>query len=514
MDAPAPPVTTTLLLRGKRVLSAFRRGRLLRRVRAHHPSITDLDGRWIYFARTGDAAPWLVERLERLLDASCTTDARAKAVLDDAILVAPRPGTISPWSSKATDIAHLCGLESMVRIERGVAWSIARAGGPSRDCAEALAESGLLHDRMTQCAFVPGTPVPGISGANPDPPPPNAPGSSTSGSSTPGARASGTSLGLPPPNASGSSASGAGAPGSSASGPGASGWGTSGAGVSPLPDAEAERLFLERRALALDAAASSSHSTVALGALRDANEALGLGLSPGEIDYLRERFGVLGRDPTDVELMMFAQVNSEHCRHKIFNASWTIDGVECERSPFEMIRHTHACNPGRVLSAYRDNAAVMRGHEASRFAPDPHTGRYSAEPGRAGILMKVETHNHPTAISPFPGAATGAGGEIRDEAATGRGGRSKAGITGFSVSNLRIPDFVQPWEYGTQAGARRLRTGDHDRRPPRRRRVQQRIRAPRPRRIFPHPRDRRCSRDRRGLWRCLSRRLRPRRLHP
>ena len=475
MDAPAPPVTTTLLLRGKCVLSAFRRGRLLRRVRAHHPSITDLDGRWIYFARTGDAAPWLVERLERLLDASCTTDARAKAVLDDAILVAPRPGTISPWSSKATDIAHLCGLESMVRIERGVAWSIARAGGPSRDCAEALAESGLLHDRMTQCAFVPGTPVPGISGANPDLPPPNAPGSSTSGagasgSSTPGARVSGTSLGLPPPNAPGSStsgsstpgarasgtslglpplnASGSSAPGASAPGSSGSGWGTSGAGASPLPDAEAERLFLERRALALDAAASSSHSTVALGALRDANEALGLGLSPGEIDYLRERFGVLGRDPTDVELMMFAQVNSEHCRHKIFNASWTIDGVECERSPFEMIRHTHACNPGRVLSAYRDNAAVMRGHEASRFAPDPHTGRYSAEPGRAGVLMKVETHNHPTAISPFPGAATGAGGEIRDEAATGRGGRSKAGITGFSVSNLRIPDFVQPWEYG------------------------------------------------------------------
>ena len=407
------PVTTTLLLRGGRALSAFRRERLLRRVRTRHPSIAGVDGRWIYFARTGDAASWLVERLERLLDASCVTGGRVECGLDGAIVVMPRPGTISPWSSKATDIARLCGLESVDRIERGVAWSIACAGGSARDCAEALAESGLLHDRMTQCAFVPDAPVPGVSGPSPD---------------------------LPPPGDSGSSAPDAGAPGS-----GASDRDASGAGASSLPDAGAGGLFPERQALALDA--SPSHSTVALDALREANAALGLGLGPDEVDYLRERFGALGRDPTDVELMMFAQVNSEHCRHRIFNASWTIDGVERERSPFEMIRHTHACNPGGVLSAYRDNAAVMRGHEASWFAPDPRTGRYSAEPGRVEILMKVETHNHPTAISPFPGAATGAGGEIRDEAATGRGARSKAGVTGFSVSNLRIPDFVQPWEH-------------------------------------------------------------------
>ena len=366
MDLPPPPVTATLLLRGGCALPALRRERLLRRVRTRHPSITGVDGRWIYFARTGGAASWPVERLERLLDASCVTGGRVECGLDGAIVVMPRPGTISPWSSKATDVARLCGLESVDRIERGVAWSIACAGGSARDCAEALAESGLLHDRMTQRAFV--------------------------------------------------------------------------------PDAGIGGLFPEHRALALDA--TSSHSTVALDALREANAALGLGLGPDEVDYLRERFGALGRDPTDVELMMFAQVNSEHCRHKIFNASWTIDGVERERSPFEMIRHTHACNPGGVLSAYRDNAAVMRGHEASWFAPDPRTGRYSAEPGRVEILMKVETHNHPTAISPFPGAATGAGGEIRDEAATGRGARSKAGVTGFSVSNLRIPDFVQPWEHG------------------------------------------------------------------
>ena len=403
MDIPTPPVTTTLLLRGGCALSAFRRERLLRCARTRHPSIAGIDGRWIYFARTGDTASWLVGRLERLLDASCVPGGRTEIGLDGAIVVMPRPGTISPWSSKATDIARLCGLESVDRIERGVAWSITCAGGPARDCAEALAESGLLHDRMTQCAFMPRAPMPGVSGANLGSPPPNAPDSGASGSGTSGADAF-------------------------------------------FPGAGLEAVSPERRALALDAAAS--HSTVALDALREANAALGLGLGPDEIDYLRERFGALGRDPTDVELMMFAQVNSEHCRHKIFNASWTIDGVERERSPFEMIRHTHACNPGGVLSAYRDNAAVMRGHEATWFVPDPRTGRYSAEPGRVEILMKVETHNHPTAISPFPGAATGAGGEIRDEAATGRGGRSKAGITGFSVSNLRIPDFVQPWEHG------------------------------------------------------------------
>ena len=386
MDASAPQFTTNLLLRGGRTLSAFRRERLLRRVRACRPAVTGLDGRWIYFARAVDATPWLIERLERLLDASCVAGERAEAVPDDMIVVAPRPGTISPWSSKATDIARHCGLEGVVRIERGIAWSIAREGGPSRDCAAALAESGLLHDRMTQCTFLPGTCLPG------------------------------TCL------------------------PGTSSAGVSGTNSSVSSVADAEALFLDR--------APPPLSMITLDTLRDANEALGLALNPGEIDYLRERFSALGRDPTDVELTMFAQVNSEHCRHKIFNASWTIDGVERERSLFEMIRHTHACNPGGVLSAYRDNAAVMHGHEASWFVPDPRTGRYSAEPGRVEILMKVETHNHPTAISPFPGAATGAGGEIRDEAATGRGARAKAGITGFSVSNLRIPDFVQPWEHG------------------------------------------------------------------
>ena len=375
MDAPAPLVTTVLTFRGGYVLPAFRRERLLERVRAREPSVTGLDGRWIYFVRGGGVPARIVERLERLLDASLVPRGRAPAVLAGTIVVAPRPGTISPWSSKATDVARRCGLEGVSRIEHGVAWSIAHTGGDPCKIRSSLRGSGLLHDRMTQCAspgraFLPDDPGPG---------------------------------------------------------------------------AGTEAIFLD--------GAPPSHRTIALGtdprgALEAANASLGLALGPREIDYLRARFGELGRDPTDAELMMFAQVNSEHCRHKIFNASWTVDGVGQERSLFEMIRHTQACSPGEVLSAYRDNAAVMRGHPVGWFVPDPRTRRYSAVPGRVEIVMKVETHNHPTAISPFPGAATGAGGEIRDEAATGRGARGKAGVTGFSVSNLRIPGFVQPWEHG------------------------------------------------------------------
>ena len=374
MDAPAPPVTDFLLFRGRPAVAAFRHERLVERARACRPGITDLHGRWIYFARTDNASDRIVRRLEELLDASFVPNERAAAALDAAIVVTPRPGTISAWSSKATDIARHCALDCVARIERGVAWKIAQTGGDQREAARAIAESGILHDRMTQHAWPPRAFL----------------------------RATSTS------------------------------------------DAGAAALFLD--------GTPPSHSTVRLGAdphgaLEDANASLRLALSPEEIDYLRARYLELGRDPTDAELMMFAQVNSEHCRHKIFNASWTVDGVRCGRSLFDMVRHTQACSPGDVLSAYRDNAAVARGHAASWFVPDPDTGRYSPVPGRVEILMKVETHNHPTAISPFPGAATGSGGEIRDEAATGRGARSKAGVTGFSVSNLRIPGFVQPWEH-------------------------------------------------------------------
>ncbi|MDQ3229397.1 MAG: phosphoribosylformylglycinamidine synthase, partial [Pseudomonadota bacterium] len=186
---------------------------------------------------------------------------------------------------------------------------------------------------------------------------------------------------------------------------------------------------------------------IPLAQLEAANTRLGLALADDEIDYLRLRFGELGRDPSDVELMMFAQANSEHCRHKIFNASWTVDGKQQPHSLFKMIRNTHAQTPEHTLSAYSDNAAVIEGYSAQRFRPDADSHEYRAEAVQpSAFCIKVETHNHPTAISPFAGASTGAGGEIRDEGATGRGGKPKAGLSGFSVSHLRIPTLPQPWE--------------------------------------------------------------------
>ncbi|MDM8620343.1 phosphoribosylformylglycinamidine synthase, partial [Escherichia coli] len=181
-------------------------------------------------------------------------------------------------------------------------------------------------------------------------------------------------------------------------------------------------------------------------ALIDANLRLGLALAEDEIDYLQDAFTKLGRNPNDIELYMFAQANSEHCRHKIFNADWVIDGEQQPKSLFKMIKNTFETTPDHVLSAYKDNAAVMEGSEVGRYFADHETGRYDFHQEPAHILMKVETHNHPTAISPWPGAATGSGGEIRDEGATGRGAKPKAGLVGFSVSNLRIPGFEQPWE--------------------------------------------------------------------
>ncbi|HEY5790170.1 MAG TPA: phosphoribosylformylglycinamidine synthase [Gammaproteobacteria bacterium] len=210
-----------------------------------------------------------------------------------------------------------------------------------------------------------------------------------------------------------------------------------------LDQAQLERLFASHAPAPLATVALLAHGREALVV---ANASLGLALSDDEIDYLADNFGRLGRDPTDVELMMFAQANSEHCRHKIFNASWSIDGAPQPLSLFGMIRNTHACHPGGVLSAYSDNAAVIAGARAERFFPDPADGVYRAVAEPAHVMIKVETHNHPTAISPFPGAATGSGGEIRDEGATGRGAKPKAGLTGFAVSNLRLPGALQPWE--------------------------------------------------------------------
>ncbi len=278
------------------------------------------------------------------------------------VLVTPRPGTISPWSTKATDIALNCGLSKIQRLERGVAYYLDADGAGLGDDGLSLARE-LLHDRMTETVFD--------------------------------------------------------------------------------DFDEANCLFRHdqpRPFTSVDILGGGR------AALEQANTGLGLALSPDEIDYLVESFEALGRNPTDVELMMFAQANSEHCRHKIFNADWVIDGKPRERSLFRMVRNTTEKAPDGVLSAYRDNAAVVRGPQGERFFPDPATGVYGYHGEPVHILMKVETHNHPTAISPDPGAATGSGGEIRDEGATGRGGKPKAGLTGFSVSNLRIPGHEQPWE--------------------------------------------------------------------
>ena len=339
-----------LVVHGEAALSDFRIEKTLAALQSVQPSITEVRTRYVYFVD-------LQEPLQA--DQRAVLDSLLQAVPDTGvkgeILVVPRPGTVSPWSSKATDIVHLCGLAKIRRVERGVAWRIL-GGEPGP------ATLALIHDRMTQVVLA------GVDAAD------------------------------------------------------------------PLFEAGAPRPL---RSVSLVTGRT---------ALAEANTAMGLALSEDEIDYLLKAFTALGRDPTDVELMMFAQANSEHCRHKIFNARWTIDGGDRDATLFGMIRATHAAAPGRVLSAYSDNAAVMRGYRASRFFPESEGHRYGYTTEDVHILMKVETHNHPTAISPHPGAATGAGGEIRDEAATGTGAKPKAGLTGFTVSNLRLPDLPQPWE--------------------------------------------------------------------
>ncbi len=350
-----------LLFRGCPALSDFRREKLLDTLRAALPRLRGLTAEYLHFVEVDQAlSAEQTAVLERLL--SYGPGVSATAPLGQLQLVIPRPGTRSAWSTKATDIAHNCGLQAVRRIERGAAFYLQAVDGRLAE-GELQRAAAALHDRMTETVF---------------------------------------------------------------------------AAVE-----EAEGLFLE-------AAPAPVRTVDVLGggraALELANRELGLALAEDEIAYLVESFGKLQRNPTDVELMMFAQANSEHCRHKIFNADWVIDGRAQERSLFAMIRNTHQRHPGGVLSAYRDNAAVIRGSEAGRFYPQPHSGEYGYSREPIQILMKVETHNHPTAISPDPGAATGAGGEIRDEGATGRGGRPKAGLCGFSVSNLRLPGAEQPWE--------------------------------------------------------------------
>ncbi len=349
-----------LKLQGAPALSSFRIAKLLGLLRAQEPGITGLDSRFVHFV---DVERPLTERELGILQRLLTYGPRMEESGDESgeqIVVVPREGTISPWSSKATDIAHVCGLDAVRRIERGIAYRIHVREPLGRRRLTALASA--LFDRMTEMVL--------------------------------------------------------------------------------FEPSEAERLFGHAKPRPL-ARVSLAAGRVAL---EEANTALGLALSGDEIEYLLESFRRLGRDPSDVELMMFAQANSEHCRHKIFNASWVIDGQVQEKSLFAMIRNTHAHNPRGVLSAYKDNAAVIEGVEGVRYFPAGPRGVYRGVREPIDILMKVETHNHPTAISPFPGAATGSGGEIRDEGATGVGARPKAGLTGFSVSNLRIPGFERPWE--------------------------------------------------------------------
>lgn len=351
-----------LQLRGTAALSAYRLERLLAALREQVPAITRVQSEYCHFIdRECRLSDEQLETLVAILSYGPTSEE-----VDDSgqlVLVVPRFGTISPWSSKATDIAHNCGLAVVRRIERGVAYYLWTDTGAPLSSEQLALIQPLLHDRMTE-----------------------------------------TVLGQ-------------------------------------IEDAMA--LFSHT--------APGELTTVdILGGGRDAlaiaNRQLGLALAEDEIDYLVENFAAIRRNPTDVELMMFAQANSEHCRHKIFNADWVIDGKPQDRSLFQMIRNTHEKHPDGILSAYKDNAAVMEGFKAGRFFPEPDSKRYQYHEEDIHILMKVETHNHPTAIAPHPGAATGSGGEIRDEGATGRGSKPKAGLGGFTVSNLRIPGAEQPWE--------------------------------------------------------------------
>lgn len=367
-------------LLGSSVLSSFRREQLLQRLTELDLPVADINGRYEHYVWTDTelAAPDQ-SKLEQLLDYGSINDDSKENKSTLVLRVVPRFGTVSPWASKATDIAHNCGLEAVRRIERGIRYTLTPARGllgtKSIDPAQLARIADCLHDRMTETVV--------------------------------DAAFNGEAL--------------------FASLPG-------------KPIQTIDVISQGRQALA------------------QANSALGLALSDDEVDYLEAAFKQLGRNPTDVELMMFAQANSEHCRHKIFNAQWVIDGVAQQNTLFGMIRATHAAQPEGTVVAYSDNSAIMTGGPATLF----HAGNtaasaiYEHHQAQVHTLMKVETHNHPTAIAPFQGAATGAGGEIRDEGATGRGSKPKAGLTGFTVSNLRFKNAMEPWETDSHGSPDRI----------------------------------------------------------
>ncbi|MCX4189352.1 phosphoribosylformylglycinamidine synthase [Methylophaga sp. OBS3] len=358
-----------LHLIGQSAFSAFRIEKLLRGLRAELPDITGVRSEYRYFAEIENDGQLSASDLTTLQTLLVAESKDSVAASDETLLlVTPRPGTISPWSSKATDIVHNSGLVDVKRVERGIAFFVQTKHAINAEQKQLIAAK--LHDRMIESVF------------------------------------------------------------------------------DDVDDAE--QLFMHtapRPLLSVDILGGGRQALV------NANIDMGLALADDEIDYLFDNFSALNRNPNDIELMMFAQANSEHCRHKIFRADWVIDGKPQERSLFDMIRYTHEQHPEGVVKAYNDNSSVIEGPRSHRFQVNMADNHYCYEGEVQHILMKVETHNHPTAISPFPGAATGAGGEIRDEGATGRGSKPKAGMTGFTVSNLHIPGFEQPWEipYGKPA---------------------------------------------------------------
>ena len=353
-----PNAATVLRLAGPLAETDFRRRKLTEQLQARCPAVTGVSVRFVHLAHvTRELSRTEQDLLTALLDYG---SAMGAVTGGQEIMIVPRIGTISPWASKATDIARICGLP-VHRLERGRLYAVTAQERLDEDTLREI--SPLLHDRMMETVVT-------------DAEPPAA-------------------------------------------------------------------LFDEHEPRPMTTVDLSGDAGAALSA---ANRELGLALSEDEIGYLVEQFGTIGRNPSDMELMMFAQANSEHCRHKVFNADWIIEGRPADKSLFQMIKNTYANAPGGVLSAYADNAAVVEGAPTQwlMVAPAERRFGYSSEP--AHIVMKVETHNHPTAISPFPGAATGSGGEIRDEGATGRGARPKAGLTGFTVSHLEVPGWPQPWE--------------------------------------------------------------------
>lgn len=336
-------------------LSEFKAKKLLAELKQVEPKINALSAEYVHFVSSkGTLDSKSKDKLAKLLTYDSPFSGERKGEL---FLITPLPGTISPWSSKATAIAHNVSLP-IDRIERGTAYYLNVSGKIDRHKVGAL-----LYDRMTQVL---------LDGFD-----------------------------------------------------------------------SAEKLFKSERPRPL---VTIDTQKKGIGALKQANKEMGLALSDDEIEYLHQSYRRINRNPTDLELMMFGVVNSEHCRHKIFNADWFIDGKKQPKSLFKMIKNTYENNPKGIISAYSDNSAILHGHKTSQQYVDPKSGAYEEKTEDSHLVIKVETHNHPTAIAPFPGAATGSGGEIRDENATGRGAKPKMGLTGFSVSNLQIPGYRQPWE--------------------------------------------------------------------